>query len=257
MTDEAGDDPRSAAIGHLEQFGLSSYAARTFVALVSLGTSTAREVSQASAVPRTRVYDAIDELRERDMVDIQQSTPREFWAISAESTGRKFRQEFQSRTTNLATALTALEDGHSREQQRGIWTVEGQTQVTARILEFVEEATSEIVLLTADRLLTDELIECLQAAIDRGVTVKLAGVPPSMQARLETDLPGADLFDSPLVCPDTAAGRLLMVDGTGTLASVATGDGETGIWGAGSENSLVVVLRALLTWQLEGTARGD
>lgn len=86
------DDPRAAAIEQLEQFGLSAYAARTFVALVTLGTGTAKDVSQVSDVPRTRVYDAIDELHDRGLVDVQQSSPQEFWAISSETTGRKFEQ---------------------------------------------------------------------------------------------------------------------------------------------------------------------
>jgi len=63
MNNDPPDDPQSAAIEQLERFGMSAYAARTFVALASLGT--ARDVSQVSEVPRTRVYDAIDELQDR------------------------------------------------------------------------------------------------------------------------------------------------------------------------------------------------
>ena len=53
-----------------------------------------------------------------------------------------------------------------------------------------------------------------------------------------------------------------MVDGTQTLVSVlVNGDdvpptdprSETAIWGSGETNSLVVVLRAIFTWQLEET----
>ena len=72
------EDPQSAAVEQLEQFGLSGYAARTFVALASFGTGTARDVSQVSEVPRTRVYDAIDELHDQGLVDIQQSSSKQF-----------------------------------------------------------------------------------------------------------------------------------------------------------------------------------
>jgi hypothetical protein len=53
-----------------------------------------------------------------------------------------------------------------------------------------------------------------------------------------------------------------MVDQEKTLVSVlVSGDGdrppeprdETAIWGAGPSNSLVVVLQALFTWQLDRT----
>jgi hypothetical protein len=41
---------------------------------------------------------------------------------------------------------------------------------------------------------------------------------------------------------------------TVTLYAVSTRgpDDETGIWGTGQANGLVVVLRALLAWQLDG-----
>jgi len=39
MNNDPPDDPQSAAIEQLERFGMSAYAARTFVALASLSTS--------------------------------------------------------------------------------------------------------------------------------------------------------------------------------------------------------------------------
>lgn len=76
MRSDPTEDPQSVAIEQLERFGLSAYAARTFVTLASLGTGTARDVSQVSEVSHIRVYDAIDELHDRGLVDVLQSSPR-------------------------------------------------------------------------------------------------------------------------------------------------------------------------------------
>ncbi|WP_321169542.1 TrmB family transcriptional regulator [Halorarum halophilum] len=100
MVSDPSDEPRSVVIEQLEAFGLSAYAARTFVALVSLGEGTAQDVSDVSDVPRTRVYDAVEELRSRGLVDVQQSTPKRFWAISAETTGRQFEREYTDRANS-------------------------------------------------------------------------------------------------------------------------------------------------------------
>jgi sugar-specific transcriptional regulator TrmB len=254
------DDPRAAAIEQLEQFGLSTYAARTFVALVGLGPGTAKDVSRTADVPRTRVYDAVDELRARGMVDVQQSSPKEFWAISAETAGRKFEREMTHRTGVLTTALNELEPAQHIEEQQGVWTVEGQAAVTDRVLEFVDGATDEIVYMTVEDLLTEDVVDGLRAAAERGVTISLGGVSPDVQERIRDDVPGAELFESLWVWSDTPAGRLMMVDETQTLVSVLVGDEdpapteprfETAIWGAGETNSLVVVLRAIFTWRLE------
>ncbi|AEN07813.1 transcriptional regulator, TrmB (plasmid) [halophilic archaeon DL31] len=132
MVPDPIDDPRSTAVEQLEQFGLSSYAAQTFVALVTLGVGTAKEVSQVSAVPRTRVYDAVEELRDHGLVDVKQSSSKEFWAISGDSTGRKFEREMNHRTTVLTEALDQLEPVKRSEEQQGVWTVNGQEPVTDR-----------------------------------------------------------------------------------------------------------------------------
>jgi phosphatidylserine/phosphatidylglycerophosphate/cardiolipin synthase-like enzyme len=230
------------------------------VALVSLGTGTAKDVSQVSEVPRTRVYDAVDELQGRGLVDVQQSSPKKFWAISAGTTTRKFEREMDYRASVLRTALDELEPAHRSEEQRGVWTVDEQTAVTDRVLEFVNEADDEIIYMTVEELLTEDVIDALHAAAERGVTISLGGVSPEVQERIQDEVPGADLFESLWVWSDTPAGRLMMVDGTRTLVSVlvngkddAPSDPrtETAIWGAGETNSLVVVLRAIFTWRLQ------
>jgi len=259
MTTDPSDDPRSAAIEQLEQFGLSAYAARTFVALVRLGTGTAKDVSGVSDVPRTRVYDAIDELNDLGLVDVQQSSPTEFWAISADTTTRKFERETDHRLSILTTALDELEPARRSEEQRGVWTVDGQATVTDRVVEFVEGADDEIVYMTVEELLTEDVVDALRDAAERGVTITLGGVSGDVQDRIEAEIPGAELFESLWVWSDTPAGRLMLIDSTQTLVSVRVNGAdaaptdqrsETAIWGTGETNSLVVVLRAIFTWRL-------
>ena len=260
MGSDPAEDPEAAAVEQLERFGLSTYAARTFVALSSLGTGTARDVSQVSAVPRTRVYDAIDELHDRGLVDIQNSTPRQFWGISAETATRTFEHELAHRTEILRTALDELEPAERRSEQRGVWTVEGQTPVATRVREFFDSAEEDIVYMTVEDLLTEELIDGLAEAADRGVSIQLAGISPDVQDRIQDTIPGATMFESLWMWSDTPAGRLMMVDGKKTLVSALVNGAdatpsdprsETAIWGEGDSNSLVVVLKAIFTWRLE------
>lgn len=260
MSTEPSDDPRSVAIEQLEQFGLSAYAARTFVALVNLGTGTAKDVSGVSDVPRTRVYDAIDELHDLGLVDVKQSSPKEFRAISADTTSRKFELKLDHRLSILTTALDELEPVQRSEEQRGVWTVDGRAAVEDRVIEFIRGADDEIVYMTVEDLLTDDIVDELREAAERGVTISLGGVSADVQSRIREEIPGAELFESLWIWSDTPAGRLLMVDGSRTLVSVVVNGAdaapadprsETAIWGSGETNSLVVVLKAIFTWRLE------
>ena len=266
MSSDPTGSPEATAVEQLEHFGLSTYAARTFVALASFGTGTARDVSQVSEVPRTRVYDAIDELHDRGLVDVLHSSPKQFWAISAETASQSFEHDLQYRTEMLRTALSELEPVERQAEQRGVWTVDGHTAVTDRAREFFESAEEEIVYMTVEDLLTEDLIKGLGEAADRGVTIKLAGVSTEVQNCIQDAIPGATMFESLWLWSDTSAGRLMMVDGRKTLVSVLVNGedaspsdprSETAIWGEGETNSLVVVLKAVFTWRLDTTAADE
>ncbi|MBX0297138.1 TrmB family transcriptional regulator [Haloarcula nitratireducens] len=262
MTSESSDESRAVAIDQLEALGLSTYAARTFVALVSLGSGTAKDVSDVADVPRTRVYDAVDELHDRGLADVQHSNPKRFWVVSPETTGRQFEREYSHRVDALTEALDGLGSAERTEEQRGVWTVVGRDTVSERVVDLIDSAGDEVVFMTVSELLTDDVVARLRAASERGVSIKLAGMADSVEQDLRDGVPEADYFDSMWVWSDTPAGRMLMVDHEKTLVSVLVdGDGdhppkprdEAAIWGAGESNSLVVVLRAMFTWQLGET----
>jgi len=255
------DEPRSVAVETLTTLGMSTYAARTFVALTVLGDATAQEVSEVADVPRTRVYDAAEELQEWGLVDAQQATPKRFWAVSVDTAARQFDRMHDRRLRELTAALQALGPAERTEEQRGVWTVTGRTSVDDRVVEFVDDAEEEVVYTTAADLLTEAVIDALSDASARGVTIRLAGMSSTATARIRDELPGAETFESMWNWSDTPAGRLLMVDRERTLVSVLVAGGgdhppepldETAIWGSGEVNGLVIVLRTLFTWQLDG-----
>ena len=102
------DTPHSTAVEELEALGLSTYAARTLVALVSLDGGTAREVGDVSDVPRTRVYDAVDELREVGLATVKESTPQQFLPASTDAIEQTFTQLYLDKIEALAGALDAV-----------------------------------------------------------------------------------------------------------------------------------------------------
>lgn len=266
MNTTSSEDPYDTAVEQLEFMGLSSYAAQTFVALASLGTGTARDVSEVSSVPRSRVYDAVDELQDRGLVDVQQSSPKEFWAISSETATRTFENDFQRRATVLQESLESMELETRPSMQGGVWTVDGEVAVTERVIDFIRSAEEEIVFMTVQELLTEELLDELAAAAEDGISIQLGGVSGDVQDRLEAEIPSATMFESLWMWSDTSAGRLMLVDREKTLVSVLVNGpdatytdprSETAIWGQGTSNSLVVVLRAIFTWRLESDANPD
>lgn len=235
-------------VDNLMNFGLSEYEAHTLVALMRLGTGTAKDVADIDHVPRTRVYDAVDVLHERGLVDIQHTTPRKFTVISTESIVRKLNAERQNTLNTVAELGEQLTPVEPPTEQMGVWTVTGHETVAQRVVEFIDEAEDEIVLMTVDELLTDEHLDHLREADERGVDIYLAGISEPVKERIQTVVPSATMFETLWEWSDTPAGSLLITDHETALISART-EGEkadnldeTAIWGSGERNSLVVVL---------------
>lgn len=253
---EVADADEASEIGVIEllqRLGLTEYAARCYVALLQLGSGTAREVSETTSVPRSRVYDAIGRLEERGLVDTNHASPKVFRPVSRETIARHFQLEYDRTVDQLTTQLAAIEPTERQHEQSGVWTVTGQEAVTDRVLELIEEANEQVVYMSVEELLTDEVIATIAAAEDRGAEVYLAGISPQAQQRIQAAIPSAELFETLWEWSETPAGRLLMIDEETILVSVLTAHSavkETAIWGSGEYNSLVVVLKAIFTWQL-------
>lgn len=79
-----------------------------FVALTRVPNVSAREVSEAADVPRTRVYDAIRVLEAEGLVGIQHSYPERFRAVSIDGAARTVRDSTShvsaSSSTSCATS---------------------------------------------------------------------------------------------------------------------------------------------------------
>lgn len=257
------EESGAALVDHLGSLGLSEYEARTLIALTRLGTGTAKEVADADSVPRTRVYEAVEGLHEMGLVDIQYSTPRKFSAVSRETIVRRLDVRRENTIGAVSEHLADLGPAEPQSEQGGVWTVSDRGAVSDRVMEFVDAADEQIVYMTVDELLTDEQIAHLAAAEDRGVEIYIAGISEEVQGRIQEEVPSATVFETLWAWAETPAGSLLVTDEENALVSVRErGRGtdqpaETAIWGSGERNSLVVVLRAIFTWRLDGAGASD
>ena len=256
MADRDPEVVEAQLVDRLKELGLTGYEAHTLVILTRLGTGSAKDVASMDDVPRTRVYDAMDTLHERGLVDIQYTTPRKFTVVSRETVVRKLEVDRENTISEIAELFADLGPVEPQREQMGVWTVTGHDAVAQRVFEFIDEADEQLVYMTVDELLTDAHLDCLRQAEDRGVEIYLAGVSEEVQERLQDAVPSATIFETLWEWVDTPAGSLLITDEETALVSVrvngfGTGEvGETAIWGTGERNSLVVVLRAIFTWRL-------
>jgi sugar-specific transcriptional regulator TrmB len=262
----------------LRNLGLKKYEARCFVALTRIPHGTAKTVSDTADVPRTRVYDAVDQLQSYGLVDVQHSNPQQFRAIPIEEAVSLLRRRFDQQLDTLQDSLGDLDPigEESLASQGNVWTTRGDQSVTSRAIQFVDSAEDEIVLVldgVDGGRIAERLLERLRAAAERGVTIYIGTLSESTYEQVAAAVPNARTFESGLewLQPQTdeeheRIGRLLMVDrGALLLSSLGshTPEEETAIWSDSVGNGLLIIARRLLAAglnredeQLDETAEG-
>lgn len=253
---------QQTAVELLQELGLKEYEARCFVALARRPRGTAKDISDISEVPRTRVYDAIRVLETKGLVEVQHSNPKQFRAVPIDEAIRTIQAEYEERTEALRDALRNVEPTDFTDETEvvhEVWALSGSTSIDGRVNQLIDEATQEVILVSRHQsVFTDSLLDRLRAANDRGVDVVVGTWNESVRSRIETELPDADVFvsgieilsQSPFPDDDTDIGRLLLVDGSAILVSSFTGEDDSGheqaVFGRGFDNGFVVVVRRLM-----------
>ncbi len=251
------DQLREQAVEVLQELGLKEYEAKSFVALSRLPKATAKEISESTDVPRTRVYDAIRVLEAKGLVEIQHSNPQLFRAVPVEEAVESLHEQYESRIETLQDALEGLEPADREDEAltQQVWGLSGAETIANRTRKLVGEATDEVVIVVGtEDLLTDDLLDALADAT-RDVDVVVGAATESSRDRLREAVPAARVFVSNLDWlaengdgQQTAIGRLLMVDReTILVSSIEPVDAsELAVFGQGSGNGLVVLARRLL-----------
>lgn len=260
MNDDVAGSNAADILGEL---GLKKYEAESYVALTRIGQGTAKDVSEVADVPRTRVYDAVEQLREYGLVDVQHSNPKQFRAVTTDEAVSLLRDRFDDHFDTLSETLNGLDTVEdSQNAEPSVWTTTGENTITNRAINFIDKAEDEIILvIDKEGRISERLLDTLAAAADRDISIFIGTLSSSSHEVVEEELPDARVFESELewlqpgaTQEDEAIGRLLLVDRKSLLLSSLSdhnGAEESAIWSEGVGNGLLVIARRLLAAGLD------
>jgi len=154
----------------LEEAGLSPYQADAYVALLDLGTASARELVAACDVPDPRIYDVVRSLEDRDYVETYE---RENLRVRAHSPADVL-DDLTARADRFEAAADEIEDRWEQPEldRHSASIVKRFQTVVDRARLFIEDAENQIQL-SASPEQFEQLEDALAAALDRGVYVQL------------------------------------------------------------------------------------
>ena len=174
----------------IKDFGLNSYEAKIWTALLSRGVSTAGELSDIAGVPRSRSYDILESLEKKGFIIMKIGKPIKYLALPPEEVvdrvKKRVAQLAQERTVNLeqlkgSELLKELNVLHTQgidmvnpTDLTGI--IKGRNQVYNHLSTMIKNAKKSVVLMTSE----DGLIrkhrhfgKVLKKASEKGVSIKI------------------------------------------------------------------------------------
>ncbi len=133
-------------VDHLRRLGLNEYEARAYVATVTLGEGTVKEISEESGVPRSRAYDVMERLARKGLVEAGSTNPICYRANDPLVASVHLMEEIKQAND---VALRELREIGRRAEKRDnpVWTVKGEWAIDHKVHEVLESAEDSITVL--------------------------------------------------------------------------------------------------------------
>lgn len=96
-------------LSKLKDFGLNSYEAKIWTALLSRGISTAGELSDIANVPRSRSYDVLESLEKKGFIVMKLGKPIKYIAVSPSEVIERVKKKVHDDTKMQLGMLNELE----------------------------------------------------------------------------------------------------------------------------------------------------
>jgi sugar-specific transcriptional regulator TrmB len=183
-------------IDRLVRLGFSEYEAKAYVALLRESPVTGYQLSKASGVPRSMIYEVLGKLTARGAaMTLHKEGSTKYAPVPAEEFLDQLLHEYEELVTSLKEDLVTLESVSDLEY---VWNIEGHENIMAKAEEMIDQAECHIYLSLLPATFP-ALRSVLVGAVERGVQVVLYSTS-------DLDLPGGRVIVTPV--PEEAHERV-------------------------------------------------
>ena len=170
-------------LAKVQEYGLTEYEARAYLALLDFEVATASKVARLSRVPRTKIYQALEGLETKRLVRAIPERPKRFVAQPFVNYLDQLEADYerQARELNSKKADVSAEFAPKGivdlEDPGQFVMVRSRANVTEKLMGLIERARESIVVMGSEMALhrLDYFTPGLEAAKERGVLFSAIG----------------------------------------------------------------------------------
>lgn len=124
----------------LKGVGLTMYEAEAYVTLTSLISSTATEIAEKSGIPRSKIYDVLKRLAEKNYIEIEDGRPHTYHVKSPVEVLTREKEKIDLRIDDGISSLTNIYENGMSQVQAPIWRIYGVDKIINQELEIIKRA---------------------------------------------------------------------------------------------------------------------
>lgn len=149
----------------MKKFNFTEYETKVYTTLLKIGSSTGYEISKMSNVPRSKVYNTLESLYQKGIVQKNSGEQTLYSALPVDDFIETLNQSTKNDLANLKKSLKKQESNISEENE--IWNMEGYDNILAKLKNCIKDAKSELFIQLWYEDIDNELIELLRKAEKR------------------------------------------------------------------------------------------
>ena len=128
----------------LKGIGLTMYEAQAYVTLTSLISATAVEVSEKSGIPRSKIYDVLKKLNEKNYIEIEDGRPLTYNVKSPVEVLSREKEKINQKIDDGISSLTNIYENGMNHVQAPIWRIYGVDKIIKQELEIIQRAKTSV-----------------------------------------------------------------------------------------------------------------
>ena len=131
-------------ISVLKGMGLTMYEAQAYETLTSLISASAVEIAEKSNIPRSKIYDVLKKLNEKNFIEIEDGRPLTYNVKSPVEVLSREKEKLNMEIDDTITRLTYIYENGMSQVQAPIWRIYGVEKIINRELEIIKRAKTSI-----------------------------------------------------------------------------------------------------------------
>ena len=172
MSNEIPDSIKEA----LKTIGLTDYEISIYLTLISKGPMDARELSDASGVPYSRIYNILTQLEKEKkwIIKEEESRPSRYFAKSPDEAlviaKKQYNDNFDKQSNKIIHTLTPIYESHDTPIKIALFIHRGRNVCLNRALSLINQAKTSVYLVSTDIEFLEIYFDSIKKARARGVT---------------------------------------------------------------------------------------